>query len=63
MTNFEKIKNMSVEELADTMDKTLIDCEVCPICEFCALHNNDTFYEFDSCSESWEQWLKSEVEE
>lgn len=33
------------------------------ICDFCALHNNDTTQEFDSCSGSWEQWLKSEVEE
>lgn len=63
MTNFEKIKNMSVEELAHTIANAMVDCVWCPISEFCALHNNDTTQEFESCSESWEQWLKSEVEE
>lgn len=63
MTNFEKIKNMSVEELADTMANVMVDCVWCPICDFCALHNRDTTQEFDSCSGSWGQWLKSEVEE
>ena len=63
MTNFDKIKNMSVEELADTIANAMVDCVWCPISEFCALHNNDTTQEFDSCSESWEQWLKSEVKE
>ena len=62
MTNFEKIKNMSVEELADMMAIAMVDCVWCPICEFCALHN-ETSYEFDSCSGTWEQWFKSEVEE
>ena len=63
MTNFEKIKNMSVEELADAMADGPIDCDLCPIREFCTLHNNDTSHEFDSCSDSWKQWFKSEVEE
>ena len=63
MTNFDKIKNMSVEELADTMANAMVDCDSCPICEFCALRKNDTTQEFVSCSKSWEQWLKSEVEE
>lgn len=57
MTNFEKIKNMSVKELAKTMSNKIVDCD------FCTLHRNDEFYEFDTCSGSWEQWLKSEVEE
>lgn len=63
MTNFEKIKNMSVKKLADTMANAMVDCFWCPIYKFCAAHNNDTTQEFYSCSKSWEQWFKSEVEE
>lgn len=63
MTNFEKIKNMSLEELADTVSNELIDCDSCPIREFHALCNNDTSNEFESCTDIWKKWLKSEVEE
>lgn len=50
MTNFEKIKNMSVEELADFICE-LVDCDYCPrYCSGC-------------CKYSWVQWLKNEVEE
>lgn len=51
MTNFEKIKNMSVEELAYYVYR-FIDCRYCPI--YC----ND-----GECCEAIKQWLKSEVEE
>ena len=33
MTNFERIKNMSVAELVDKLDK-VFTCERCPIIEF-----------------------------
>ena len=56
MTNFEKIKNMSVEELAKISNE-LIDCDACPIQEFCRR------VEEIKCSKVWEQWFKSEVEE
>lgn len=56
MTNFEKITNMSVEELADKLNE-LFDCYHCPLNDFCTKNN------LDSCSGTWEQWLKSEVEE
>lgn len=49
MTNFEEIKNMSVEELADFICG-LADCNCCPV--YCS----------GGCKYSWEQWLKSEVE-
>ena len=49
MTNFEKIKNMSAEELADFICE-LVYCDHCPIC--CS----------SDCKYSWERWLKSEVE-
>lgn len=50
MTNFEKLKNMSAEELADFICG-LVYCDYCPIC--CS----------GGCKYSWEQWLKSEAEE
>lgn len=63
MTNFEKIKNMSVEELADIMSNAIANCDWCPIREFHVLRNNDTSDEFETCAGIWKQWLKSEVEE
>lgn len=60
MTNFEKIKNMSVEELAHLMDRVSSDCEVCPIYDFCEdiRFNLNCFLD---CKTVWKQWLKSEV--
>lgn len=49
MTNFEKIKNMRVEELADFISE-LTDCDRCHL-----LCGGD-------CQYSWKQWLKSEAE-
>lgn len=63
MTNFDKIKNTNVEELANTMSVAITDCCWCPICEFCKMNYNDNSHEFDTCSDTWEKWLKSEVEE
>ena len=55
MTNFEKIKNMSVEELAKII-WLYMNCRDCPIKTKC-------FPSQQTCVEVWEQWLKSEVEE
>lgn len=55
MTNFEKIKNMSVEELAKKI-WLHINCADCPIKVKC-------FPSRKKCVEVWEQWLKSEVKE
>ena len=63
MTNFEKIKNMSVEELAAKCCYDS-DCEICPIWEFCGYTINHLNYATTSeCLKAWERWLKSEVEE
>lgn len=51
MTNFEKIKNMSVEELADYIS-VMLDCRCCPANCLNA-----------ECIVAIEQWLNSEVEE
>ena len=52
MTNEEKLKNLSREELA----KFIADIADCGI------WNNPIKYE-GKCKVAWEQWLKSEVEE
>lgn len=62
MTNFERIKNMSVEELAKGLDRLSIDCKECPICEFCDNIRSEV-RRVPFCKTVWKQWLKSEVEE
>lgn len=54
MTNFERIKDMSIEELAEKLDE-LFACDRCPIEEFC----EDTVDR--GCTDTWIKWLKSEV--
>lgn len=63
MTNFEKIKNMSVEELAAKCCGSSY-CSACPIWDFCTytMHNDDRVKVLD-CLTTWREWLKSEVEE
>lgn len=63
MTNFEKIKNMSVEELAAKCCGSSY-CSTCPILDFCMckMHNDDKTQVVD-CLTTWKKWLKSEVEE
>lgn len=56
MTNFEKIKNMSIDELADKIEESLA-CDRCPINDLCAgIVGGD-------CTKVWIEWLKSEAEE
>ena len=55
MTNFEKIKNMSLEEFAKII-RRYMNCRDCPMKLKC-------FPSRKKCFEVWEQWLKSEVEE
>lgn len=59
MTNFEKIRNMSIDELAEKLDESFA-CDRCPIEEFC---DKKTFTRCMSCTDVWKDWLKSEVEE
>ncbi len=56
MTNFEKIKSMSVAKLAKKLDETFM-CGDCPIKPFC----DET--KIIACKSVWKKWLKSEVEE
>ena len=54
MTNFEKIKNMSIEELANLIF-LWIDCTHCPIQLNC--------FPSENCIDVCKRWLKSEVKE
>ena len=55
MTNYERIKAMSVEEMAKAMGFN-IDCICCPIpC-------NEPCEAMPTCSESFRLWLESEVD-
>lgn len=55
MTNEERIKSLSTEELAKKI-WLYLNCVDCPIKSKC-------FSSKKKCVEVWEQWLKSEVEE
>ena len=56
MTNFEKIKAMSVEEMARFMDEMLPDCDGCPAMKYCIVDHK-------TCEETIQKYLESEVEE
>lgn len=63
MTNYEKIKNMSVEDIADEMLK-IVDC-VCGIeteCQNCPFSNIRQAQGICSYG-ALKEWLESEVEE
>lgn len=51
MNNYEKIKSMSVDDMAE-----FIQNEVCRYCEY-------TCKGFDKCIIEYKQWLLAEVEE
>lgn len=57
MTNFEKIKNMSIDEIADKLDGLVSSCECCPIEVFCRKNKK-----IIACKTVWKNWLKREVE-
>lgn len=57
MTNYEKIKNMSIDEMAKFLDELTErccnnSCKDCPLC--------DGIY---CCANEFEYWLNSEVKE
>ena len=56
MTNFEKIKQMSVEEMANYIS-TNVTCNNCKIINTCENIDGDT------CSGIFKYWLENEVEE
>lgn len=60
-THYDRIRNMSVEELAEFMQATIEDCE-----KYCAFTKNGKCNSFgfeDKCAVGIKQWLESEVTE
>lgn len=55
MTNFDRIKAMSVEKLAEELAKD-------SACEFCKMRDEQTCDKI-TCEQGIIQWLESEVEE
>ena len=60
MTNYEKIKTMSVEEMVRMFRKFICRCGYCPALEICKKNIDDKGFH---CSRSVQEWLESEVEE
>lgn len=60
MTNFEKIKNMNIDELADLMDSVSSDCQECPIHEFCD-DIRPKIKRMPFCKNVWKEYLRCEV--
>ena len=56
MTNYENIKSMSVDRLAEAI-VNIPNCEACPIVNKCRLFDKDW-----SCMIAVTNWLNSEVE-
>lgn len=54
MTNAEKIRQLTDEELAKMFDKLIQDCEYCPLYETCVTTPNET------CRSMYLKWLKNE---
>ena len=59
MNNFEKIKNMTVDEMAEYLTKlTATYCEYCTFKEFCEKDENNL-----SCREVLKKWLEEKSED
>lgn len=67
MTNYEKIKNMSVEEMAEWLDEILLDnsCYPCKIRDInkCGYSEKSFDSRCQLCVRNRKLWLESEVEE
>jgi len=60
MTQYERIKNMSIEEMADALKKA--DCEKCEHKAYCGL-NIFPYVKCEICLDLWIDWLESEADE
>lgn len=58
MTNYDRIKQMNIEEMSIMLDNFRLDCTYCPASNFC----NESFKD-EKCSNIVKQWLEMEVEE
>lgn len=69
MTNFEKIKAMNIEEMANAMSKEII-CGCCPLYYECkytdlaaeyGIKIENGYEKNENCKEKIQKWLESEV--
>ena len=60
MTNYERIKNMSVEEMAVMLADEIPhgDCYGCDKCDY----SHSPYRLNDGCQDGWLEWLESEVD-
>lgn len=56
-TNYDRIRNMSIDEMAEYITNITISCENCPVYEKCSITAEV------NCSDMMKKWLESEVEE
>ena len=67
MTNFEKIKNMSVDEMSTVIGNLLYGTDGFDPCELCIYHNvcdlNKLAFSSVACLNAVNKWLESEVTE
>lgn len=59
-TNYDRIKDMSVDELADLLARRELSCM--PFCKQCDICNERTF-SYPFCVEGVKKWLESEVDD
>ena len=59
MTNYEKIKNMSVEEMADYIAEKIEFCDGCFLpADLCRKYLKEA-----RCNKAWLEWLNQEAKE
>ena len=63
MTNYEKIKTMSVEEMAEYLSCLKLGCDtICVAAELWGIKNHTEESCCSSCVQAIKAWLESEVE-
>lgn len=60
MTNEERIKSLSAEDLAEWLFVVIDDCTKCPIRDYCDKARPQM--SVVNCRSVWRKWLKSEVQ-
>ena len=60
MSNYDRIRNMSIEEMAELLARRKFSCM--PFCKECNKCNQNTF-KYPLCIKGIKKWLKSEAEE
>lgn len=62
MTNFDRIKQMNIEEMANEIVSQVVNIECCNDCKYKYFKCNSPDYHI-FCTERMEEWLESEVKD